>query len=151
MCDYSDAYIVVTGDITVKGPENRDRKNRSLAFKNNAPFISCISKINGVLIENAEDLDVVIPIYNLLEYSKNYSKTSGSLWNYYRDELPDETNDDNGPNKNVINSESFKYNTTITGSTYNVDDDHVINYDPDMSGKIKDAEIVVPLKYLGNF
>ena len=59
-------------------------------------------------------------MYNLLEYSKNYPKTSGSLWNYYRDELNDERNDDNGPNKNVINSKSFKYKTSITGSTYNV-------------------------------
>ena len=71
-------------------------------------------------MENAEDLYVVMPMYNLLGYSKNYSKTSGSLWNYYRDELADETNDGNGPNKNVINSKSFKYKTSITGSTYNV-------------------------------
>ena len=85
LCDYSDAYIVVKGIITVEGANNRDKKNRPSAFKNNAPIISCISKINGVLIENAEDLDIVMPIYNLLEYSKNYSKTSGSLWNYYRD------------------------------------------------------------------
>ena len=84
-------------------------KNRPLAFKNNAPFASCISKINGVLIENAEDLDIAMPMYNLLEYSKNYSKTCGPLLNYYRDELTNETNDDNGPNKNVINSKSFKY------------------------------------------
>ena len=62
------------------------KKNRLLAFKNNAPFVSRISKINGVLIENAEDLDIVMSMYNLLEYSKNYSKTSGSLWNYYRDD-----------------------------------------------------------------
>ena len=61
-----------------------------------------------------------MPMYNLLEYSKNYSNTSGSLWNYYRDELTDEANDDNGPNKNVINSKSFKYKTNITGSTYSV-------------------------------
>ena len=59
-------------------------------------------------------------MYNLLEYSKNYSRTSCSLWNYYKDELTDETNDNNGPNKNVINSNSFKYKTCITGSTYNV-------------------------------
>ena len=74
-------------------------KNRPLAFKNNAPFISCISKINDVLIENAENLHIVMPMYNLLEYSKTYSKTSGSLWNYYSDELTDKTNDNNGPNK----------------------------------------------------
>ena len=55
------------------------KKNKPLAFKNNAPFISCISKINGVLVENAEDLDIVMPMYNLLEYCKNYSKTSGPL------------------------------------------------------------------------
>ena len=110
LCDYSNAYIVVKGTITLharRGANNiRDRENRPLAFKNNAPFISCISKINGALIENAEDLDVVMPIYNLLEYTKNYSKTFGSLWNYYRDELTDETNDDNDPNKNVIESKS---------------------------------------------
>ena len=75
LCDYSDAYIVVKRDITVEGANNRDKKNRPLAFKNNAPCISCISKINGVLIENAEDLDIVMPMYNLLKYSKNYSNT----------------------------------------------------------------------------
>ena len=82
----------------------------------NALVISYISKISGVLIENLEDLDVAMPLYNLLEYSKNYSKTSGSLWNYYRDELTDEEPDANGPNKNVINTKSFKCKTSITGS-----------------------------------
>ena len=71
LCDYSNAYIVVKGDITVTNPNNAKR-NKAGAFKNNAPFINCISKINGVKIDNAEDLDVVIPMYNLLEYSKNY-------------------------------------------------------------------------------
>ena len=92
-------------------------KNRPLAFKNNAPFVGCISKINNTLIDNVEDLDVAMPMYNLIEYSKNYRKTTGSLWNYYRDELSDDTNDNNNPNENIINSESFKYNTSITGST----------------------------------
>ena len=73
-------------------------------------------KINGVLVENAEDLDIVTLMYNLLKYSKNYSKTSASLWSYYRDELPDGTKDNNDPNKNVINSKSFKYKASITGS-----------------------------------
>ena len=82
----------------------------------NALVISYISKINGVLIENLEDLDIAMPLYNLLEYSKNYSKTSGSLWNYYRDELTNEEPDANGPNKNVINTKSFKCKTSITGS-----------------------------------
>ena len=85
LCDYSDAYIVVKGTITVVRPDNAKR-NKATAFKNNAPFINCISKINGVKIDNAEDLDVVMPMYNSLEYSKNYRKTTGNLWNYYRDE-----------------------------------------------------------------
>ena len=88
LCDYSDVYIVVKGDITLTKDVNRnfiDVRNRLLAFKNNALFTNCISKINNVLIDNAEDLDVLMPKYNLVEYSKNYRKTTGSLWNYYRD------------------------------------------------------------------
>ena len=69
LCDHSDAYIVVKGVITVSADErDRDEMNRQVILKNNAPFISCILKINGVLIENSEDLDVVMPMYNLLEY-----------------------------------------------------------------------------------
>ena len=86
-------------------------KKKAVAFKNNAPFINCISKINGTKIDNAEDLNVVMPMYNLLEYSKNYKKTTGSLWNYYRDEPSDPLS---------TNSESFKYKTSIVGNTYNV-------------------------------
>ena len=78
-----------------------DIKNRFLAFKNNAPFTNCISKINNVLIDNAEDVDVLRPMYNLLEYSKNYRKTAGSLWNYYRNELKNPpVNDDDPPTVN---------------------------------------------------
>ena len=105
LCDFSDAYIIVKEEITVTRGSNN----------------GCISKIINTLIDNAEDSDVAIPRYNLLEYSKNCSKTIGSLWNYYRHELSDDTNDNNNLNKNVINSESFKYKTSITGSTYNVD------------------------------
>ena len=105
LCDFSDVYIVVKGDITVTNPNNAKR-NKAVAFKNNAPFINCISKINGVKIDNAENLDVAMPMYNLLEYSKNYRKTKGSLWNYYRDEPSDTFSSD---------SESFKYKTSITG------------------------------------
>ena len=75
LCDFSDAYIVVKEEITVTNPDNAKR-NKAVTFKNNAPFISCISNINGVQIDNAEDLDVVMPIYNLLEYSKNYKKNN---------------------------------------------------------------------------
>ena len=85
LCDFSDAFIVDKGTITVTGGSNRSRKNRPLAFKNNAPFISCMSKINNTLIDNAEDLDIVMSMYNLVKYSKNYSKITGSLWNYCRD------------------------------------------------------------------
>ena len=78
-----------------------DIKNRFLAFKNNAPFTNCISKINNVLIDNTEDVDVLRPMYNLLEYSKNYRKTAGSLWNYYRNELKNPpVHDDDPPTVN---------------------------------------------------
>ena len=73
LCDYSDAYIVVKETITIVRPKDAKR-NKELIFKNNAPFINCISKINDVKIDNAEDLDVLMPMYNLLEYSKNYKK-----------------------------------------------------------------------------
>ena len=73
LCDFSDEYIVVKETITVTNPGN-NAYDQKLAFKNNAPFVSCVSKINHTLIDNAEDLDVVMPMYNLLEYSKNYSK-----------------------------------------------------------------------------
>ena len=75
--------------MTLEGDNTANKSNRNLAFKNNAPLISCISKINGIKIDNAEDLDVVMPMYNLLECNKNYRKTTGSLWNYYRDQPSD--------------------------------------------------------------
>ena len=111
LCDFNDAYIVVKGVITVTSPNNAKR-NKSVTFKNNAPFINCITKINGIKIDNAEDLDVVMPMYNLLEYSKNYEKTTGSLWNYYRVQPSDPLS---------TNSKSFKYKNNITENTYNVD------------------------------
>ena len=89
--------VWVKGTITVTDTNNNANFDRRLTLKYNAPFISCISKINGELVENAEDLDIVIPMYNLFEYTKNYEKTSGSLFNYYRDE-PNEAEiaNDNG-------------------------------------------------------
>ena len=146
LCDFSDGYIIVKGEVTVTGGSNNSRKNRSLAFKNNVPFIGCISKINNVLIENAGDFDIVMPMYNLIEYSKNYRKTTESLCNYYRDELSNDRNNNNNPNKNVINSESYKSKTNVTESTYNVNErianaegNQVNNpkYDADKSGKKK--------------
>ena len=91
-----------------------------MIIKNNAPFISCITKINGELIEDADYLDIVMPMYNVLEYSKNYRKSIGSLYNYYRDELSDDNDNDNLGNIKVVNSEAFKYKNKITGNTYNV-------------------------------
>ena len=82
LCDFSDVYIVIKGDITLTKTDGRgliDIRNRFLAFKNNAPITNCISKINNVLIDNVEYLDVVMPMYNLLAYSKNYRKTTRSL------------------------------------------------------------------------
>ena len=122
LCDYVDAYILINGTITVTasaGANNiRDKKNRTLLIlKNNAPFISCITKINNELIEDAEDLDVVMPMYSLLEYSKNYRRTIGSFYNYYRDELTDDDDDDNFGNIKMVNSNAFKYKNNIIGNT----------------------------------
>ena len=106
LCDYADAYILVNGTITITaaaGANNiRDKKNRKLILKNNAPFVSCITRINAELIEDADDLDIVTPLYNLLEYSKNYRKTIRSLYNYYSDKLTNDNNN-NFANRNVVN------------------------------------------------
>ena len=128
ICHYGDAYIVAKGTITVEGANNRDQHNRSHILNNNVPFISCISKINETLIGNAKNLDIVMLMYNLVKYSKNYSKISGNLWNYYKDILINP----------IINSESFKYKTSITRKTAN---DRVT----------KEVELSVPLNYLSNF
>ena len=156
LCDYSDAYIIVKGTITVTAPGDnndtnniRDKRNGPLILKNNAPFVSFITRINGELIEGANDLDIVIPMYNLLEYSKNYRKTIGSLYNYYRDELSDDADDNNFDNIKVINSNTFKYKNKISGNTYNVDAG-VDGYDVNKNGK-QEIELAIPLKYLGNF
>ena len=128
LCDYSDAYILVKVTIMVTAPAAnnnanniRDKKNRPLILKNNPPFVSCITRISCELIEDADDLDIVIPMYNLLEYSKNYRKTIGSLYNYYRDELSDDADDNKFDNITVVNSNTFKYKNEINGNTYDVD------------------------------
>ena len=113
LCDYSDAYILVSGTITITRAGNDDaawrldERNKGVIFKNCAPFTDCISEINNTQINNAKYIDVVMPMYNLIEYSDNYLKTSGSLWQYYRD----------GPNDIITGSESFKYKIKITGKT----------------------------------
>ena len=111
---------------------------KKLVLKNNAPFINCNSKINGVQIDNAEDLDVIMPMYNLLECSKNYRKTTVSLWNYCRDES--NSGADGGINYSFMDSKSFGYKDNfIEGS--------VTQDDLTKSG----VKIVVPLKYLSHF
>ena len=152
LCDYSDVYILVKGTIIFTGPvvnndanNVKDKRNRPLILKNNAPFVSCITSINGELIEDADDLNIVMPMYNLLEYSKNYRQTIGSLYNYYRDELGG--NDNN--NDNTVNSDTFRYKNKITGNTYNVDA-NAQGYDVNKNGTQK-IELAIPLKYLGNF
>ena len=156
LCDYSDAYILVKTTITVTAPgvnnnanKIRDKRNRPLILKNNAPFVSCITRINGELIEAADDLDIVMAIFNLLEYSKNYRKTIGSLYNYYRDELSDDADDNNFANINVVNSEAFEYKNKITGNTYNVNAADQ-GYNVNKNGT-QEVELDIPLKYLGNF
>ena len=156
LCDYSDAYILVKGTITVTVPgvnnnanNIRDKRNRPLTLKNNAPFVSCITRINGELIEDADDLDIVMSMYKLLEYSKNYRKTIGSLYNYYRDELSDDGDDNNFDNIKVVNSNTFNYKNKITGNTYNVDAG-AQGYDVNKNGT-QEVELAIPLKYLGNF
>ena len=141
LCDYSHAYVWVKGKITITNPNNNANFGRRLTLKNNVPFISCISKINGELVENAEDLDIVMPIYNLLEYSNNYEKTSGSLFNYYRDE-PSEITIGAGNkaiNISIRNSKSFDYKTKIIGSLDDGEDEK------------EDDTIAIPLKCLGKF
>ena len=112
LCDYFDAYIVVKGDDIVLtkaiGSRFSAKTNRFLAFKKNAPFTNCISNINNILIDNVEDLDIVMPMYNLLECSKNYRKTTGKFWNYYRDK-PNNPPLNNYNADPLSNSESFKY------------------------------------------
>ena len=100
LCDYSDAYILVKGTITIEGAGadaaagQADERDKGVIFKNCAPFTNCISEINNTQVGNAKDIDIVMPMYNLIEYNDNYAKTSGSLWQYYRDE----------PNNNLADS-----------------------------------------------
>ena len=156
LCDYSDAYILVKGTSTDTAPgvnnnanNIRDKINRPLILKSNAPFVSCITRINGELIEDADDLDIVMSMYNLLEYSTNYRKTIGSLYNYYRDELSDDADDNNFDNIKVVNSNTFKYKNKIIGNTYNVNAG-AQGYDVNKNST-QEVELAIPLKYLGNF
>ena len=137
--DYIDAYITVEGTITFADPNNANYKKK-LAFKNNVPFIFCIPKINNTFIENAEDLDIVMPMYNLIEYSNNNSNTSKNLWNYYRDEPNSGVGGKNNHvNYSIKDSKSLDCKISITGKLESIN-----------TGK-ENAKFFFPLKHLGNF
>ena len=143
LCDYSDAYILVKGTITVNNTAAQgaagNNNNKKVIFKNCTLFTNCISEINNTQIDNAKDIDIVMPMYNLIEYSDNYVKTTGSLWQYCKDIPARNANPNDAITEftegNLTNSFNFKLK--ITGKTGN--------------GGIKDVEIMVPLKYLSNF
>ena len=142
LCDYSDAYILVKGNITVNNTAGAgaavNNTNKKVIFKNCAPFTKCISKINNTQIDNAEYIDIVIPMYNLIEYSDNYSKTSASLWQYCK-EIPAVNNNNDIVNFNGANAtDSFIFKAKITGQTNN-------------NGRRDNVEIMVLLKHLSKF
>ena len=110
---YSDAYIIVKGKTTIEDNNVNNQENEKITFINNAPFRSCLSEIDNTLIDNAEDLDIVTTMHNFLEYSNNYSMTSGRLWNYDRDQVNGNANENNTDNhkinnKKTITSKSFE-------------------------------------------
>ena len=128
LCNYSDPYILVKGTIKVVGAgdtaatRGTDRNNKKVFLKNCAPFTRYVSEINNTNVDNAKDLDIVMPMCNLLECSNNHAKTSAILWQYYRD----------GPDDNITNSESFKFKSRLIKNTGN-------------NGTVK-VEVPVPLK-----
>ena len=133
LCDYAEAYILVDGTIRGTGGNNNTR----LALKNCAPFTKCNLEINDEHVDTAENLDITMPMYNLIEYSDNYQDSSATLYQYKRDEPPE---------ANAINdlttdtSSSFKYKVDLLGN-------------PVLDGNIakRSVKVVVPLKYLSNF
>ena len=141
-CDYGDAYILVKGNISVSNTAAEGAAANNAAkkeiFKTCAPFTSWVIKINNTQIDDVEYVDIVMPMYNLIEYSDNYPKTSGSLWQYCKD-IPAVNNAGNIFDfTDNITIESFKFKTKITSQTNN-------------DGRGDDVQIMVPLKYFSNF
>ena len=141
LCDYSDAYILAKGTISVTNTAAADAAanniNKKVIFKNSAPFTNCISENNNTQIGNAKDMDIVMPMYNLIEYSDNYAKTTGSLWQYCK-YIPARNANDEIIIFDVNNvTDSFNFKVKFTGQTGN--------------DGTKDVEIIGPLKYLSNF
>ena len=135
ICDYSGVFILVTGNITVNAANDTD-----VAFKNCPPFSTCGTVINDVFADRAEHIYIAMPMYNLIEYSDNYSDTLGSSWQFKRPEVPA----DNTGDLSTDNSESFKYKATLAGKTGKHDATNGESY-------VEDTKIVVQLKYLSNF
>ena len=133
LCDYSDAYIRPKGNVTVN-----NQQLQVLIQIIQIAYTNCISQISNTQIDNAKDTDIVMSMYNLIEYSDNYSKTSGSVWQYCKD-IPAVNNNGNIVEFNGANAtDSFNFKAKITGQTNN-------------NGRIDHVEIMVPLKYLNNF
>ena len=141
LCDYSNAYILVKGTISVNNTAAQgaaaNNTNKKVIFKNCAPFTNCVIEINNTQIDNRKNIDIVMPMYNLIEYSDNYAKTTGSLWQYSKDISALIANDEIIIFAEGNTTDSFNFKVKITGRTGN--------------GGTKDAEIMVPLKYLSNF
>ena len=137
LCDYAEAYILVNGTIRVANALNAT----TLALKNCAPFTKSNLKINDEHVDTAENLDIVMPMYNLIEYSDNYQDSSATLYQYKRDEPPE---DNAVVDLTAGNSDSFKYKIKLLG---NIDQ---LGADAPRVGRLN-VNVVVPLKYLSNF
>ena len=136
LCDYAEAYILVDGTIRLTNAVNATR----LALKNCAPFTKCNLEINDKHVDTAENLDIVMPMYNLIEYSDNYQDSSATLYQYNRDEPPE---DDAVADLAANNSDSLKYKIKLLGN--------VTEVAGDTAGARKlNVKVVVPLKYLSN-
>ena len=140
LCDYSDAYILVKGTISVNNSTaadaNANNTTKKGIFKNCALFTNCISEINNTQIGNAKDIDMVMPMYNLIEYSDNYAKTTGSLWQYCKD-IPARNNNEIIEFTGENLTDSFNFKVKFTGQTGD--------------NETKNVEIMVQLKHLSNF
>ena len=136
LCDYSDAFILVAGDLTKTAGNDT-----YVAFKNSAPFSTCKIKINDAFIDEANHIYIAMHMSNLIKYSDNYSDTSESLWLFKKDEPPAD-NVDLNVNNGVFNSESFKHTAALVEKTAIAAGENSF---------VKDTKIVVPLKYLSNF
>ena len=136
LCDYSDAYILVKGTITVNN-NTAAAAPASNTDKNCAPFTICMSEINNTQVDNAKDIDIAVPMYNLIEYNDNYSKTSGSLWQHCKDILAVNNNNEIVNFNNDNPTDSFNFKVKMTGEA---GDDGT-----------KNVEIMDPIKYLTNF